>query len=583
MTHFKHIALLLLLILGSHLHAEVAPEAASQITAVKTAESTGWMAVIANHYASDAAAEILQKGGSAVDAAIAAQLVLGLTEPQSSGIGGGAFMLYYDKQSQALQSFDGRETAPQAINSQHFLIDGEPMGFFDAVVGGHAVGTPGVLHMLEQAHQQHGKLPWKDLFQPAIKLAKQGFIVSPRLHSLLINVSQHPATMQQEAFVRYFFPKGEPVAIGSRLKNRAYAKSLQRIAKHGTKAFYQGKLAKDIVKAVQGNTMRQGVLSLEDLAQYQSLETDALCADIQAYRLCGTPPPSSGPLAVMQIVGILNYLPAQHDLDSESPVFYQRFTEALQLAMADRNRYIADPAFVQMPIEQMLEPDYLQRRAALIPKQKASNAHVKAGIFSDFEEKHANGLELEQPSTTHLSIIDSKGNIVSMTSSIEMAFGSRIMVDGFLLNNQLTDFSFHDKNQENGENIANRIEANKRPRSSMAPMIIFYEDKPVLAIGSPGGSRIIAYVAKVLAQSLYGSLRVQDAVASPHSSYFRQTVELEASGKSQADALETMGYKTKLVEQTSGLHILDMRGDKVLGIADGRREGSIRHADEVSE
>lgn len=580
MMHGKYIAILFLLLLGSYTHAEVAPEAASDITAVKTAESTGWMAVTANHYASNAAAEILQQGGSAVDAAIAAQLVLGLTEPQSSGIGGGAFMLHYDKQNQSLQSFDGRETAPQAISSQHFLIDGESMGFFDAVVGGHAVGTPGVLHMLEQAHQQHGILPWKDLFQPAIKLAKQGFIVSSRLHSLLISVSQHPATMQQEAFTRYFFPKGKPVAIGSRLKNRAYAKSLQGIAKQGTKAFYQGKLAKAMVKAVQENTVRKGLLKIEDLAQYQSLQTDALCAEIQAYRLCGTPPPSSGPLAVMQIVGILNYLPSQHDVDSESPVFYQRFNEALQLAMADRNRYIADPAFVAMPIARLLQPSYLEQRAALIPNKKASSTPAKAGVFSDFEEKSTKGIELEQPSTTHLSIIDSKGNIVSMTSSIEMAFGSRILVGGFLLNNQLTDFSFRDKNQASGESIANRIQANKRPRSSMAPMMVFYEEKPVLAIGSPGGSRIIAYVAKVLAQSLYGSLRVQDAVASPHSSYFRQTVELEPSGKAQAEALQKMGYKTKIVEQTSGLHILDLRGDKVLGIADGRREGSIRHGEE---
>lgn len=570
------LALLWLFWLPASLQADIVPEAASLRHSVKTAQSTGAMAVTANPYASDAAAQILANGGSAVDAAIAAQLVLGLTEPQSSGIGGGAFMLHWQQGSKTLLSYDGRETAPATITADHFLLaNGQPMPFFDAVVGGLAVGVPGVLHMLDTAHQQHGKLPWRALFQPAITLATNGFIVSERLHSLLQQAASHPPTMQQTAFVDYFFRDGKPIAAGTLLKNPAYASTLKQLAENGIAAFYNGPIGDQVVNAVQHNSVRKGLLQKSDLQHYRSQQQAALCKTIRQYRLCGAPPPSSGPLAVMQMIAMLTDLPDWQTLDYQSADFYHRFAEALKLAMADRNRYVADPAFFPVPVRQLLQDDYLRQRARLIPLNNSSKPSTQAGQLAGFLQLHS-GIETEQPSTSHLSIVDADGNIVSMTTSIEMAFGSRILVAGFLLNNQLTDFSFLPK--EDSRVIANSVAPGKRPRSSMAPMIVFdAQQQPVLAIGSPGGSRIISYVAKTLMQYLYSNATLTQAVDSPHISVFKD-VELEKTAAAQTleSALQQRGHKVTTIDQTSGLHIIQFDGKNRTGVADSRREGTIQ-------
>lgn len=550
-------------------YADIAPETASALSAVKTHEAQSMLAVTANPYASQAALRILQQGGNALDAAIAAQMVLGLVEPQSSGIGGGAFLLFWQEKEQKLVHYDGRETAPQALDSQHFLIHQQPMNFFDALVGGHAVGTPGLLAMLEMAHQEQGQLAWEKLFQPAIELAEQGFTVSQRLHQLLLDVRKQPHTDKQQAFMAYFYPQGKALAVGERLQNPAYAKSLKQIAQQGAKAFYQGDIAKAIEQAVQNNSVRQGKLSTKDLAAYKPKRNQAVCYAVLQYQLCGSPPPSSGALAVMQTLGIIARLP-QQNINPLSAEFYQHYSEALSVAMLDRQRYIADPDFIEQPILAMLDSAYLQAAADAIGK---GERHYQPPWL--VKPKQA-AIETEQPSTTHLSIRDKQGNIVSMTSSIEMAFGSRIFVRGFLLNNQLTDFSFADVNSEN-ELIANRLEANKRPRSSMAPMIVFdKENKPILVIGSPGGARIISYVAKVLAQNVLFGLPLADAVASPHITWAGEQLNLEnTASDALQQALEKLGYKVKLDAQTSGLHIVDLRQQALLGIADGRREGAV--------
>lgn len=557
--------------------ADIAPEAATGREGHKTATAKQWMAVTANPHATETAAAILAEGGTAIDAAIAAQMVLGLVEPQSSGIGGGAFLLYWQADKRKLHYYDGRETAPAALKPDHFIVDGQPMDFFDAVVGGHAVGVPGLVHMLDKAHNKHGKKPWGELLQPAIALARDGFAVSGRLHGLLARTAQHEPTMQQTAFRDYFYRDGKPLPVGYRLKNPAYADTLQLVADKGATAFYQGDIARDIADAVQSNTLRQGLLTYDDIKNYQSKERQPLCKQVTAFILCGANAPTSGPITVMQTVALLQYLPDMKKIAYDSPDFYHRYVEALKLAMADRNQYLADPDFVDMPIEAMLDDAYLKKRAAMIPLKKAGDKNPPAGVFEDFSDLQA-GINPERPSTSHLSIVDKYGNIVSMTSSIEMAFGSRIMVGGFLLNNQLTDFSF--VAQKDGRKVANRVAPGKRPRSSMAPMIVFDKNNnPKIAIGSPGGSRIISYVAKTLAQAVYNGTDMLIAVESPHASIYKGTVYMEdnPAGRQIKESLEKIGHTANVTDQTSGLHVIVLDGDGgYRGIADSRREGAVQ-------
>lgn len=552
----------------------IAPEAASGFSAIKSANYNKAMAVTANPHASRAAARILRQGGSAVDAAIAAQLVLGLVEPQSSGIGGGAFMLHWQAKNGELVVWDGRETAPATVSETHYSnADGQPMDFFSAVIGGHSVGVPGVMAMLEASHKEHGKLPWANLFRPAIALAEQGFAISERLHILL---NRMPRVAVNPQIRDYFYSQTEtgwqPKTKGSLLKNTAYAQTLRRLAILGVSDFYRGELAEQIVQAVKNDPNRAGRLNLSDMAAYQPEKRKAICGQFRIYRICGVPPPSSGGTTVLAILSLLENYEMRYGKRAD---WQHGFIEASKLAFADRNAYMGDPAFVSVPTQGMIDHDYLRQRAMLISNSSVLGK-VNAGLPPSAEPRLSSESP-ELPSTTHLSIVDTEGNVVSMTSSIETAFGSRIMVGGFLLNNQLTDFSFTPKDID-GALIANRIQPGKRPRSSMAPTIVFKDDRALLAIGSPGGARIINYVAGSLYRILAKELPVAEAIANGHIVAMGHDVELERGhvDESTLARLRERGHRIKLKDQTSGLHVI--RIDTKTGLeggADPRREGEI--------
>ncbi len=552
----------------------IVPEAASGFSAVKAASHPRAMAVTANPHASDAAEQILAKGGSAVDAAIAAQLVLGLVEPQSSGIGGGAFMLHWQAESAELVAWDGRETAPASANENYFLhSNGQPEAFFDAVIGGHSVGVPGVIAMLDAAHREHGKLPWRELFEPAITLAETGFAISERLHILL---SRMPKVAVNPEIQRYFFQpptqSWQPKAAGEMLRNPAYARTLRRLAQLGSREFYHGLLAHNIVRAVQSDPNRAGNLSLSDLANYRPIKRRALCAPFRDYQVCGAPPPSSGASTVLAILGMLEAYEQRMGLRAD---WQHGFVEASKLAFADRNHYVGDPDFVDVPSQGLVDRDYLSQRARLISNSKVIRS-ARPGQPPGAQPRQSSASP-ELPSTTHLSIVDRWGNVVSMTSSIETAFGSRVMVGGFLLNNQLTDFSFAPRDAE-GAPLANRVQAGKRPRSSMAPTLVFANERPVLAIGSPGGARIIDYVAASLYRILALHMPVAEAIAEGHIVAMSEQVEME-EGRADPDTVARLrgrGHPVKLKHQTSGLHVIQLNEQGLQGGADPRREGEIR-------
>ncbi|MBO1112539.1 gamma-glutamyltransferase [Bordetella petrii] len=553
-------------------HESINPEAASGYTARQAVTAQRFMVATANPLATQAGYRILQAGGSAVDAAIAAQLVLGLTEPQSSGIGGGGFMVHYAAQSHELRVYDARETAPAAARPDRFMRDGKPLPFRQAVNNGMSVGTPGLLRGLELAHRQQGRLPWRSLFEPAIALATQGFEVSPRLHALLADARAELAA--QPAAARYFYgPDGQPWPVGHVLKNPQYAEVLRRVADKGADAFYHGEIAHDIVAAVRAHAT-PGDLSVADLAAYRPRVREAVCGEYRAYRLCGPPPPSSGPLAVLQMLGILQHFPmARLGSDSVEAVHY--FAEAGRLAFADRGFYVADPAFAKVPVRAMLDPQYLARRAALIRPDRAMGTALPgdpAGLLA----RRARDDALEVPSTSHLAVVDAQGNVLSMTNSIESAFGSKIFVRGFLLNNELTDFSLSFKDPE-GRLVANRVQPGKRPRSSMAPMIVFRDGKPYMAVGSPGGSAIINYVAKTLVGVLDWQLDIQQAISLPNMGSRNQATEVERGTalENMMPALRGMGHEVKAVDFPSGIQGIVIDGGRLVGGADPRREGLV--------
>ncbi len=551
-----------------------APEAGSGRIEREAVIAQKYMAVAANPLASAAGSEILRAGGSAVDAAIAIQLVLGLVEPQSSGLGGGAFLVYYDAKAKQLRTYDGRETAPSAANPDRFLdADGKPLEFYDAVIGGKSVGVPGAVRMLEKAHKAHGRLPWKQLFRPAIELAEKGFPISPRLYTLL---STEQYLQRSEPARSYFFqPDGTPKPVGTILVNRSYAQVLRQIAKRGADAFYKGEIANDIVATVQKAGV-PGDLTTTDLAAYQAIERPPVCGIYRVYKVCGMGAPSAGGLTVLQILGILE----NFNLASLQPASLEAvhlFAEAGRLAFADRGFYIADPDFVSVPSNELIDPEYLRRRAALISLDRALTTEAQPGELS-LQPAFVGGKDdsPEFPSTSHIAIVDRYGNAVSMTTSIEDAFGSRLLVRGFLLNNQLTDFSFSPTTGD-GKPVANRVEAGKRPRSSMAPMMVFDQNgKLVMVVGSAGGARIINYVAKALVAALDWKLDSQQALSVPNFGNRNGPTELEA-GTSVADlksALEALGHSVQVVEQTSGSHAIMLTEQGLIGGADPRREGS---------
>lgn len=548
---------------------DINPEAATARVERKAVHAAHYMISSANPYASEAGAAMLAQGGSAVDAAIAAQMVLNLVEPQSSGIGGGAFIVTYDAKAGRTHAYDGRETAPALARSDRFMKKGKPIPFEQAVNSGRSVGVPGVLRALAMAHEQEGQLPWASLFQPAIRLATEGFEVSPRLHSLL---ADDVYLKRQPAAAAYFYDAhGAPWPIGYRLKNPALARTLTTIAHDGADAFYHGRIARDIVAAVQGHEV-PGDLRVQDLATYTAKARDPVCASYHVYVVCGMPPPSSGPLAVLQMLGMLTHT----SIANAQPVSLAAvhlFSEAGRLAYADRDIYVADPDFVSVPVQAMLDPRYLALRASLIRPDR-SMGRAAPGDPVGLRALRGEDASPELPSTSHISAVDAQGGVVSMTTSIETAFGSKIFVDGFLLNNQLTDFSLHDTDAA-GRPVANRVEPLKRPRSSMSPMIVLKDGRPVMAIGSPGGSAIINYVAKTLLGVLDWGLDIQQAMDIPNYGSRNRGTELErnTSLHDLLGPLRNMGDDVREVDFPSGLQGVVITPQGLEGGADPRREG----------
>ncbi|RON31465.1 gamma-glutamyltransferase [Pseudomonas lini] len=569
----------------------VAPEIASGYrTDLQTRYASKHMAAAANPLAAEAGRQMMREGGSAIDAAIAMQAVLTLVEPQSSGIGGGALIVLWD--GKVVRTYDGRETAPAGATEKLFLqVDGKPMPFTQAQIGGRSVGTPGVLRALELAHQKHGRLPWAKLFEPAIKLAEQGFAISPRLHQL---IAADAFIQRSPDMAAYFLnADGSPKAIGTQLKNPALAAVLKRIAKEGPDALYKGPIAKEIVAKVQGHA-NPGSLSLNDLQGYKAKERGPLCTDYKRWQVCGMPPPSSGGIAVAQILGTLQALESRDPRFALAPLkpvktskpagiepapeAVHLIAEAERLAYADRAQYVADTDFVPVPVKGLIDPTYLASRAALIGDRSMGQA--KPGTPPGIQIAYAPDRSPLRISTSQVVAVDDEGGAVSMTTTVEAAFGSHLMVQGFLLNNQMTDFSFI--SEENGQKVANRVEPGKRPRSSMAPTLIFDRQSGefLATVGSPGGSQIIEYVAKSTIGLLDWNLDPQAAINLPNFGSRNGPTELEQGQFSPAliQALKDKGHNVNEIEMTSGtqaiVRVKDAQGKAALaGGADPRREG----------
>ncbi len=594
--------------------APILPEAASGFTAKPGWATKKFAVAAANPLATDAGYQILKAGGSAVDAAVAVQMVLGLVEPQSSGIGGGAFLLHHDgKTNGKMEAFDGRETAPAAATESLFMgADGKAMAFTDAVVGGRSVGVPGTVRMLEQAHKQHGKLPWATLFQPAISLAENGFKVSPRLNTLVAgekNLKNDPV-----AAAYFYDAAGAAWPVGHVLKNPAYAAVMQGIAKDGSKALLEGAVAQAIVDKVRKHPTNAGVLSLQDLANYAPKKREPLCFDYvvkpESYQICGMPPPSSGAIAIGQILGILNNTNApQLPLNAAkvptaaeflNPEWLHLYLEASRLAFADRAQYVADPDFVTPPAgswTSLLDPAYLTQRSKLIGDMSMKTAVAGVPIASGAIKTSANQKYAPMPDqieygTSHISIIDAAGNALAMTTTIEGAFGSMQMVSpnpalsgGFLLNNELTDFSFA-PTDATGKPIANRVQPGKRPRSSMAPTLVIDKTtgKVIMSAGSPGGALIIHFTAKTLIGTLNWDMNAQKAIDLPNFGSLNgpSILEVKRFPPAVVEALKAKGHEIREVDMTSGLQAIERTTstgaatyDGFFGGADPRREGVV--------
>ena len=568
-----------------------APELGSGYrTDLTTQHAERHMAAAANPLAAEAGREMLRKGGSAIDAAIAMQAVLTLVEPQSSGIGGGAFIMLWD--GKKVHAYDGRETAPAGATERLFLnADGTPMTFTDAQIGGRSVGTPGVLRALEMAHKKTGQLRWAELFEPAIRLSEQGFAISPRLHSL---IAADRFIAQSPEMAAYFLnADGTPKATGTLLKNPALAAVFKRIANEGPDALYHGPIADEIARKVQGNR-NAGSLSQADLKGYAAKEREPLCTDYKRWKICGMPPPSSGAVAVAQILGTLQALEARDPrlaiapmtpIKSALPAGFEPTPEAVhliaeagRLAFADRALYLADSDFTPVPTAGLVAPNYLAQRAALIGERSIGIA--KPGQPAGIQVAYAPDRSPLRISTSQVVAVDDMGGAVSMTTTVEAAFGSHVMVQGFLLNNQMTDFSFIP--EENGQPVANRVQPGKRPRSAMAPTLVFDRESGELlaTVGSPGGSQIIEYVSKSLVAMLDWNLDPQAAISLPNFGSRNGATELEAGLFSPGlkQALKDKGHALSEIDMTSGIQAIVLKRDaqgkvSLSGGADPRREG----------
>jgi gamma-glutamyltranspeptidase/glutathione hydrolase len=529
------------------------------------------MVVAANPLAAEAGLDVLRQGGNAVDAAVAVQMVLALVEPQSSGVGGGGFLLSFDGKSRTLTTYDGRETAPAAATPDMFLHpDGTPMEFEEAVVGGLSVGVPGAVRMLERVHREHGRLPWAQLFDPAIKLAEEGFPVSPRLHEELAD-DEHLKRIPAAA--AYFYQAdGTPLPVGTLLRNPALAETLRSIAKDGADALYRGRIADDIVAAVTTSPLHPTPMTQADLAGYEAKVREPVCAPYRQWKVCSMAPPSSGGIAILQMLLLLERFDLKA-LTPESVPAVHLIAEAGRLAFADRDRYVADPDKLAVPTDQLLGEAYLQERSQLIQTDH-DLGKATAGTLKQQSGWAAPLPQVEPVSTSQISIVDGEGNAVSFTTTIEGPFGSRLFVDGFLLNNELTDFSF--KPERDGQPVANRVEPGKRPRSSMAPAMVFdQQGRLVLVVGSPGGASIIPFVSKTLIAVLDWGLDPQAAADLPNFGNRNGATELEKGTALEALApqLQAMGHEVKLTDMTSGVAVIAVTPEGLVGGADSRREG----------
>ena len=539
--------------------------------------ATKHMVASANPHATQAGLQILRQGGNAVDAAIAVQAMLTLVEPQSSGIGGGAFLMLHDQKTGRMTAYDGRETAPAGATEELFLkADGTAKKKNDVIPGGRSVGVPGILAMLAMAHADHGNLAWADLFAPAIELATNGFEISPRFYFM---VDMYKERVNSDGFRHYFYDaEGNPKPVGSVLKNQPLANTLTRIAEGGAEVFYQGELAQAIVGAVNNSAINPGTLSMEDMANYQPKKREAVCAPYRTWSICGMPPPSSGGIAVVQILKLLEGFDLSA-LDPTSVAAANLFLEAARLAYADRATHLGDVDFVHVPVAGLVNADYLAERSKLITLGKAME-DAPAGNPPGAEVAYITMDQGEIPATSHFSIVDGEGNALAMTTTIESAYGSRLMVDGFLLNNQLTDFTFVPRDEKGP--VANRVEPGKRPLSSMSPTLVFdQQGRPVITVGSPGGPLIISFVAKTLLSVLEWNMTMQEAISRSNLFPNGKTAIIEKDSELSAHqaGLEALGYRVLEGSLTSGLHGIvidyDEAGGRTLqGGADPRREGA---------
>lgn len=554
--------------LGAGIAAPDQPEGASGWREKPAVEFRLHGAATADNRASAAALEILRAGGSALDAAIAAQMALNVVEPQSSGIGGGGFLLHFDAAAGRLSAYDGREVAPRTAGVGRFLRDGRPLPFREASLGGNAVGVPGLVAMLEAAHREHGRLAWARLFAPAIRLAEEGFAVSPRL-AVLLAADSHLRDAPGGRGL-YYAEDGRPRAAGTWLRNPALADALRQVAGEGAQAIATGELGKAFVSAVRANPRGAGDLAAEDLAAYRPVAREPLCGGYRGYRVCGMPPPSSGGLGVLQILGILERVPFRAAPPGSAAAVHW-FAEAGRLTYADRGRYVGDPAFVPVPVRELLEPGYLDGRAALLRPER-SLGRAEPGELPLLSAAAESG---ERPATTHLSVVDGQGNAVALTSSIEDSFGSRILAAGTLLNNQLTDFAFDPG--AGGLSAANRVQAGKRPMSSMAPTMVFDREGRLLAVlGSPGGANIINYVARALVALIDWRMPPAAVLAMPNFGSRNGPTLLETSApESLQRELESRGHEVRRGDMTSGIHLILRTATGWSGAADPRREGEV--------